>query len=252
MMQFGDLYSQVYDLLYKDKNYLEEVEYVNALIKSIKTDAKTLLDIGCGTGRHAELFCELGYIVYGVDMSRDMLEIAERRRTGKEDRLKFIHSKIQDLNLSQKFDVVVSLFHVVSYQTTNDELIRMFKIAKDHMQRDGLFIFDFWYGPAVLTNPPSIRVKRIENEEIKITRIAEPQLYPQKNLVEINYDIFVEDKRKDAIIEGKEVHRMRYFFDTELEMICEMVGFKVVNKYKWLTYQSPDFNSWYVAWGVVR
>jgi len=244
MNQFGDLYSQYYDLLYSDKDYTAEVDYVDRLIKFYNKSAKTILDMGCGTGRHAELFCEKGYIVHGIDISENMLKIAEKRRMGKEDTLTFSHSSIQELDLNKKFDVVVSLFHVISYQNTNDEVIKAFETAKKHLNSDGLFIFDFWYGPAVLTDLPTIRVKRFENENIKVTRIAEPILHAQDNIVDVNYDIFIEDKSSKEITEKKELHKMRYFFDTELEMICEKVGFEVVNKYEWMSKTPPAFSSW--------
>ena len=85
MNQFGNLYSQYYDLLYRDKDYLGEVEYIDKLIKSLNKETKTILDLGCGTGRHAEILCDKGYIVHGVDRSKEMLEVAESRRKGKEE-----------------------------------------------------------------------------------------------------------------------------------------------------------------------
>ena len=90
-------------LLYSDKNYEGEVEYVNKLIKENTGSAKTLLDMGCGTGKHAELLCDKGYKVHGVDLSEDMLKIAQNRRKGKEDRLSFSHSNIQELDIGKKY-----------------------------------------------------------------------------------------------------------------------------------------------------
>ncbi len=251
MNQFGNLYSQYYDLLYSDKDYIGEVDYIDNLIKLHNKNVKTLLDMGCGTGKHAELFYEKGYKVHGIDLSEDMLKIANQRRKGKEDSLRFSHSNIQELNLSDKFDVVVSLFHVMSYQNSNSELTKAFEIAKNHLNNDGIFIFDFWYGPAVLTDLPTTRVKRLENENIKVTRLAEPVLHSQKNIVDVNYDVFIEDKKTKEIAEKKELHKMRYFFDTELEMICEKVGFSIIQKYEWMSDKNPDFKSWNVVW-VVR
>lgn len=250
MNQFGDLYSKYYDLLYSDKDYTKEVEYIDSLIKGQNSKTKTLLDMGCGTGKHAELFCDKGYTVHGVDLSEDMLKIAETRRKNKEDRLSFSHSNIQNLSLDKKFDTIVSLFHVMSYQNSNDELIKAFEIAKNHLNDNGIFIFDFWYGPAVLTDLPTTRVKRLEDEQIKVTRIAEPLLHATKNIVDVNYDVFIENKKNIEIVEKKELHKMRYFFDTELEIICEKVGFEILDKYEWLSKKEPDFNSWNVVWIV--
>jgi ubiquinone/menaquinone biosynthesis C-methylase UbiE len=248
MKQFGDMYSQYYDLFYSDKDYNSEVEYINKLIKENSKNTKTILDMGCGTGKHAELLCDKDYVVHGIDLSEDMLKIAETRIKGKEVKLSFSHSNIQELNLDNKFDVVVSLFHVMSYQNSNDELINAFKIVKKHLNQDGIFIFDFWYGPAVLTDLPTTRVKKLENDSIKVTRVAQSTLYSQTNIVDVNYDLFLEDKIVGGIIQKKELHKMRYFFDTELELICEQIGFKIEKKYKWLSVKDPDFNSWNVVW----
>jgi SAM-dependent methyltransferase len=248
MSPFGHLYSQYYDLLYQDKDYLGEVEYINKLIGNYKDDALTILDLGCGTGKHAELFCNSGYHVHGIDLSADMLAIAEQRRLGKEDRLSFTHSNIQDLTLNQKFDAVISLFHVISYQSSNQELVQAFQVAKNHLSENGILIFDFWYGPAVLTDLPTTRVKRLENESIKVTRLAEPVIHTQENVVDVNYTVFIQDKKTQEVIEKKELHKMRYLFDPELELICEQVGFDVLNKFKWMSQESPSLDSWNVVW----
>lgn len=248
MNQFGDLYSQYYDLLYSDKDYLNEVEYIDKLIKSNTNNAKTLLDMGCGTGKHAELFCNKGYVVHGIDLSLDMLKIAETRRQGKENNLNFSQSNIMNLNLNKKFDVIVSLFHVISYQNSNEELIRAFEVAKEHLNDGGIFIFDFWYGPAVLTDLPTTRIKKLENRNIKVTRLAEPIMHAMKNIVDVNYTVFIEDKNTNEIIKKTELHKMRYFFDTELEMVCDKVDFTFEKKYTWLLDTEPNFNSWNVVW----
>ena len=112
--------------------------------------------------------------------------------------------------------------------------------------------FDFWYGPAVLIDLPITRVKRLENENIKVTRLAEPVLYAQENIVDVNYDVFIEDKSTHQIVEKKELHKMRYFFDIELELICEKTGFKIENKHEWMADKNPDFNSWNVVWIVKK
>lgn len=252
MSQFGDLYSQYYDLLYQDKDYQAEEEYVSSLIQNYMPKAHSLLDLGCGTGKHAELFCDRGYTVHGIDVSLDMLKIAEKRRIDKEDQLSFTHSSIQSLSLDKKFDVITSLFHVMSYQNSNQELVQAFKAAKDHLGDGGILIFDFWYGPAVLTDLPVTRIKRLENDLIKVTRLAEPIFHPQINCVDVHYNIFIQDKFKNnAFIEKKELHQMRYLFDTELELIFEKIGFQILDKYEWMSEKSPSFNSWNVVW-IVR
>lgn len=250
MSQFGNLYSHYYDLLYSDKNYKGEVEYINKLIKENFLEAKTVLDMGCGTGKHAELLCDAGYNVHGIDLSEDMLKIANNRCKNKEDQLSFSHSDIQELDLDRKFDIVVSLFHVMSYQNRNSELIKAFKVARNHLKDGGIFIFDFWYGPAVLKDLPTTRVKRLENKKIKVTRLSEPLIHLEENIVDVNFEVFIEDLNSKEIIKKDELHKMRYFFDSELDLICKRVGLVIKQKYEWMTHKDPDLNSWNVVWVV--
>ncbi len=248
MNQFGSLYSQYYDLLYQDKDYFDEASYIEKLIyKYSRSENNTMLDMGCGTGRHAEIFCDKGWSVHGIDISKQMLEVAEQRSKGREGDLSFSLSNISELSLNKKFDVVFSLFHVINYQNTNEDLVTFFKVAMDHLNDNGVLIFDFWYGPAVLTNRPNVRIKRLDNHEIKVTRIAEPTMFPDRNVVNVSYDIFIES-RKDGLIRKHEDHEVRYLFDPELEMVCKNIGFDVVHKEHWMQGDKPDFNSWNVVW----
>lgn len=248
MSEFGSVYAKYYDLLYKDKDYEAEVEYVDSLIKRYNPNAKNILDLGCGTGRHAELLCRKGYHVHGVDASEDMIQIAKGRQCQGSGSLKFTHSKIQDLNLSERFDVIVALFHVLSYQTTNEDVLTFFKVASNHLEDDGILIFDFWYGPAVLTEKPSIRLKRASNNTLQVLRIAEPEIKFDKNLVEVNYTIIISDLVSKTFLETHEKHHMRFFFDTELEIFCMLNNLEIVNRFKWMSYDMPSEFSWSVVW----
>ena len=73
-------YARYYDLLYKDKDYSAEVKYVVNKIQNFCPKAKKILDLGCGTGKHAALLAEVGFEVTGIDQSRDMIALAEKRK----------------------------------------------------------------------------------------------------------------------------------------------------------------------------
>ena len=49
-----------YDLIYQDKNYLKEVEYIKNLIAEFADNKESILELGCGTGKHASLLAEEG------------------------------------------------------------------------------------------------------------------------------------------------------------------------------------------------
>jgi predicted TPR repeat methyltransferase len=71
-------YAEYYDLLYSDKDYTGEANFVRERLGTLKQGA-TLLELGSGTGRHAQAFSELGLRVTGVDLSPEMVEQARRR-----------------------------------------------------------------------------------------------------------------------------------------------------------------------------
>ena len=75
-------YSCYYNLLYKDKDYAGEAEYIHRLVNAHHPHAKTLLDLGCGTGKPALLLAQAGYRVTGVDRSEEMLAAAPAPRRG--------------------------------------------------------------------------------------------------------------------------------------------------------------------------
>ncbi len=249
MSSFGELYSRYYDLMYQDKDYKKETDYVLELI-SKDTSSLTLLDIGCGTGKHAEFFSQMGLSVHGVDYSDDMLDIANERARNGAGKLSFSKGNAQSFRLEKQFDIVVSLFHVMSYQTDNHSLINTIETVRKHIKPGGIFIFDFWYGPGVLSDKPAVRVKRLQGDDIKVTRIAEPTLYVDKNTVDVNYEVDITDTNTGENVKKYETHKMRYFFDPELEMVLQQFGFSIENKFEWMSREKPSLESWNAVWVV--
>jgi SAM-dependent methyltransferase len=264
MSVFG-AYSRYYNLFYQDKDYPGEAEYVNGLIGKHHPGAKSILDLGCGTGRHDLLLADLGYDVTGVDRSEEMLAVANSHLSSLISQRGFAHPSslishpplisfhqgdIRSIRLNRTFDVVISLFHVVSYLTTNEDLAAAFATARVHLKPGGICIFDCWYGPAVLTDRPVVRVKRLEDEEIAVTRIVEPVMYPDENLVELKYHIFARMKQSGSVEEIRESHRMRYLFRPEMELLLRKTGMSIIDSSEWMTGRKPGFDTWGVCFVV--
>ena len=247
MTVFGN-YSRYYDLLYRDKDYIGEAQFIHWLIQNHAPKAQSILELGCGTGNHAMLFAKEGYSVHGIDLSEEMLQQARDRLSilppDLASHLTFSSGDIRKVRLNQTFDVILSLFHVISYQTTNEDLQAAFATVKEHLKPGGIFIFDCWYGPAVLSESPTVRIKRLENDEIQITRIAEPEVYPNDNLVDVNYQVFIKDKNSDSVDELQETHRMRYLFKPEIDLLLSNLDFSIINFNEWITGHIPSFKTW--------
>ena len=80
-------YSKFYNLLYKDKDYDSEVDYIHKLISQNTKLKKSILDLGCGTGIHAEMLYDKGYEIIGVDISNEMLDVAVESAKNKKKKL---------------------------------------------------------------------------------------------------------------------------------------------------------------------
>jgi hypothetical protein len=128
-----------------------------------------------------------------------------------------------------------------------DNLSAAFTTARAHLKPGGILIFDCWYGPAVLTERPSDRIKRMEDEQIQVTRLAEPVLYPNDNVVDVNYHVLIRNRQTEAITEIKETHHMRYLFRPEIELLAEQVGFKVLHSEERITGRKLGLDTWGVC-----
>jgi len=228
MKVFKD-YSAFYDLLYNEKDYKTEANYIHELIENDVPKAKSILNLGCGTGNHDFLLAEKGYEIKGIDLSEEMIHIANKKLSINKvkENLSFETGNARTLRVEKKFDVVISLFHVMSYQVKNEEINQVFETVNFHLKAGGIFIFDCWYGPGVLTDLPTVRHKVLENEALKIHRIANPVMHLDENYTDVNYTILVNNKKDQSSYEIKETHKMRYLFIPELETICSLKGFKL-------------------------
>lgn len=244
MKKVFNAYSSYYNLLYKDKDYVSEADYIVDLIKQHKPEAKTLVEFGSGTGKHALLFCEKGFQVNGVEPSAEMLKIAQ---SNSHTNLSFTHASIESLALAEKFDVATALFHVVSYLNENEELINSFRNIHKHLNEGGLFIFDLWYTPAVLSQVPEKRTKVTEDDHIKVIRNATPVNHWNKNIIDVIYDINVFDKenQKDYVL--SETHNMRHFSIPEIELLAKLTGFEIIKTEEFLSGETPGPNTWGVC-----
>jgi SAM-dependent methyltransferase len=234
-----DVYSRYYDLLYRDKDYRAEVSYILSLLSDHGISRGNLLEFGSGTGRHGTLLAEQGFKVTGIERSASMIARSQRMPG-----FTCQQGDICTVRLGRKFDAVLSLFHVVSYQITYESVFSVFMRASDHLEPGGIFLFDIWYSPAVFTQKPQLRLKRMEEENIKITRIAEPTAYPNESRVDVKYTIYAQDV---SSLHGRiiqELHSMRHFSLQELDLLAQLTGFERVRAEEFLSGDVLSERTW--------
>lgn len=243
-----DAYARYYDLLYRDKDYAAEAKYLASLVRQHVPHAARILELGCGTGAHAEHLARMGCSVHGVDLSEVMLAGAAARRSGLPTdlarRLSFDKGDVRTVRTGETYDAVISLFHVMSYQTTDADLAAAFETAATHLTPGGLFLFDFWYGPAVLAQKPEVRVKRLEDDVIRVTRIAKPAMRENENVVDVNYSVSIEVKASGQVQEVRETHAMRYLFLPEITRYLERGKWTKAKTFGWMGHEPLSEEHW--------
>ena len=237
-------YSRYYDLLYKDKNYTSEANYVVQLIKANHNTATQILELGCGTGNHAAILCKEKYSVTGLERSAEMVELAKQKKI---ENFEPIVADITNFSVNNKFDVAVSLFHVISYLTSNNQLVECFNTVNKHLNEKGIFIFDVWYTPAVYMQKPETRVKRISDNAIQGTRIAESTIHFNENVVDVNYEIHIQNKANGITEVYQEKHPMRHFSIPEIALLADLTNFTVIKTEEFGTQEKPSENTWGVC-----
>lgn len=243
-MKVFDAYAAYYDLLYRDKDYACEAAYVLSLLAAQGVRGGEMLELGCGTGRHASHFAVAGFRVHGIDLSAPMVEQAVQRFAAEPAPHRFEVGDVRTLRLTRRFDAVVSLFHVFSYQTSNHDLDRAFATAAHHLRPGGAFVFDFWYGPGVLTDRPVVRVKELADERTELIRIAKPHLLPNDNCVDVHYRVLLTERATQAQHRIEETHRMRYLFLPELQKLTAEHGLRIAGAHAGQTLEPLDFDAW--------
>jgi SAM-dependent methyltransferase len=245
-MQF-DLYSQYYDLIYNSKDYSAEAKLV---FDKLGLHSLKLLELGCGSGGHATIFSELGCTITGLDLSESMVELANKKVIPN-----FIaqQANIEQFELDDKFDAAISMFHVMSYLTENESVINCLKCVHRHLNLGGVFIFDFWFAPAVYHQGFEHRIKSFENNHIKVTRESSTILSINKNVGNVGFDILVESKEdqnhKQRIVEQ---HPMRFFSIPEIQNFASQTGFAVFDFFDLHSNNKPSLETWAITVKLVK
>ena len=226
---FGSLYADIYDSVYRGKNYEDECNLLHKLFNNFKEgNITSVLDLGCGTGNHSIHLAAKGYEVSGVDRSDEMLDLARLKAKERDLPVNFYCGDIKTIDLGKKFDAVIVMFAVLGYQSTNEDVIQTLKNIRRHLRAGGLLIFDVWYGPAVLSQKPGDRVSIVEDNNLKIIRLSSGVLDTFRHICNVTYNVY-KIEGKEVVDETVEVHQMRFFFPQELRFFLNITGFEIVH-----------------------
>ena len=176
--------AQYYDDIYASvgKDYPAEANKVRKFIQKYKqSDGKRLLDIGCGTGLHANLLSKY-YQVEGLDIEPKMLSVARKNYP----KIRFQQGDMVAFKLKSKFDVVVCLFSAIGHVKTKSRLQRAVKNMAEHLLPGGVLLVEPWFTPAQW-HPGRVGVLQVNKDDSKIVRMSLSLQRGKISIIEFQY-----------------------------------------------------------------
>lgn len=248
---FSD-YAEFYDLLYEDKPYRAEAEYTAGLITrfcSSPAKSQCILDLACGTGRHCFELENLGYKVEGSDISASMIARAERSAKERNSPVTFYNHSFQEAHLIEKqYDAILTLFSAFCYLTTHHEILTTLNNIHTLLEQQGLFIFDYWNGNAVIKDYSPLKILQKTTSDRELLRISRTSLDRENQVAHVDFQ-FICLKNGIKQHEFTEQHIVRYFFFREIETYLDICGFDLLYRSRFMgdTCTPDDWNITIVA-----
>lgn len=138
-----NIFSSVYDILTENVNYTEIADKISSLLCRNGIDGGLLLDLGCGTGNLSFLLENKGYDIIGVDLSEDMLSVANEKKYEYGSDALFLCQSGESLDLYGTVDCAVSSLDTVNHIESIEKIKKTFEKVSLFMNPNGIFIFDF-------------------------------------------------------------------------------------------------------------
>jgi SAM-dependent methyltransferase len=134
---------ELYDLEYAFKDYPAETARIAELVRARNPDARTLLDVACGTGKHLELLRAHFVEVEGIDLDERMLAVAR----GRLPNVPLHHGDMRTFDLGRRFDVVTCLFSSIGFVRDLDGLGAAAARLAAHVAPGGVVLVEPWITP---------------------------------------------------------------------------------------------------------
>ena len=226
MGSYLNRHAKLYDLFYADKPYAREAAFVVERLGEHGVGPRSrVLELACGTGRHAFEFEKLGLDVVASDYSPNMLACAIQAKEASGSRVRFIEQDMRKLDVpGPPFDAVVSLFDSIGYVQTNEALLEVLSGAHRHLRPEGLLVVEFWHAAAMLRGYDPVRVRRWETEDGEVLRISETRLDCALQLAHVTYTI-METGQGGSFGRLQETQTNRYFLVQEMAGWLDRCGF---------------------------
>lgn len=135
-------FAYLYDQLMEDAPYDEWLEYTETAIREFHPKAKTILDVGCGTGELLLRYLQAGYLAQGLDLSADMLTVADQKISSEGLKCSLFERDMRSLDGLGIFDVITVFCDSLNYLDTEEDVKQAFQEFYKILSPKGLLLFD--------------------------------------------------------------------------------------------------------------
>ena len=135
-------FAGVYETFMDNVPYEEWAKYLTGLLKEYGIKDGLIAELGCGTGTMTRLLAKAGYDMIGIDLSEEMLDIARYDHPEAEEDILYLHQDMREFELFGTVAAVVSLCDSMNYITSEEDLLKVFRLVNNYLDPGGYFIFD--------------------------------------------------------------------------------------------------------------
>lgn len=211
----ADFYDAIYGAF---KDYREEAALVASRLRQVNSRCRTVLDVGCGTGEHARLLAEQGFLVDGLDLDGNLLEIARKKHPGG----RFIQADMSDFQLSRQYDAVICLFSSIGYLKSLDRVSLALKCFREHLAAGGVIMVEPWFAPGVL-DVHRVGRNACDFNGMHIVRTSTVEVDGRLSRLRFDYEITA----ASGIRRASELHELGLFTVKELMKMFQATGLQV-------------------------
>jgi SAM-dependent methyltransferase len=206
---------EVYDLEYSFKDYAGEAATLERLVRERSPDARTLLDVACGTGKHLE-HLRAAFECEGMDLDEGLLHVARARVPD----VPLHQGDMRDFDLGRQFDVITCLFSAIGFVGGLDGLAATAHRFAKHLRPGGLALVEPWLTPEVwIPNRPHLLTH--EEPELVLARATVSGLRDERvSTTEMHY-VVATPKGVDHFVEH---HDLYLFTNDEMRSAFEAAG----------------------------
>jgi len=218
----------------RKKSVKKETDFLIKLFKE-SGKIKNILDVGCGTGRHLDILSKNGFYGIGIDSNKVMIKEAHKFFPN----LIFYVSDMRNIKLRKKFDAIICLCTVFSYNETNNEVKNTIDSFYKLLNPGGILVLDNINAIGFINRFKFKKhlVEKNPYNSFGLTCRVEHRILGKKQALE---ETRVISNLKTKLVVQKDKTLFRLFFPQELNFYLENVGFKKVKHFNGFNFKNDS------------